>query len=154
MPSALQQDSACSASGIEHIPLFADGFPEMAMSRTLHPRGELHVDAADAVDLSDLPEVTKVMQALAWQGRDRGDHTMRDCLRWIGKLQSGIERDLEKKGNKGTRPPEELMQYVLLAHKCRSSDNMMAVMQESASRLLSLECAANLMRPMLEGGEG
>ena len=43
------------------------------------------------------------------------------------------------------------MQYVLLAHKCRSSDNMMVVIQESASLLLSPECAADLMRPMLTG---
>ena len=35
---------------------FADEFPEMAMSRTLHPRGEVHLDAADAFALSDLPE--------------------------------------------------------------------------------------------------
>ena len=131
-------------------PSFADEFPEMAMSRTLHPRGEVHLDAADAFALSDLPEVIKVMQALAWQGRDRGDPTMRDCLRWIGKLQNGMERDLEK-GSTRTRCSRELVQYVLLAHKCRSSDNMMAVMQESASLLLSPECAADLMQPMLTG---
>ena len=45
------------------------------------------------------------------------------------------------------------MQYVFLAHKCRSSDNMMVVIQESASLLLSPECVAGLMRPTLTGEE-
>ena len=63
---------------LKNKPSFADEFPEMAMSRTLHPRGEVHVDAVDAFNFSDLPQVLKVMQALAWQGRDRGDPTMRD----------------------------------------------------------------------------
>ena len=56
--------------------MFKAQFDEMRMARTMHPRGGLHLDTADAFNLSDLPELVKVMQAVA-----HGDLVRADCVR-------------------------------------------------------------------------
>ena len=125
--------------------LFKGAFNIPEMAQTLHPRGEVRLDPDRAVNISDMPALSNMLKGIA-----RGESNVHECAAWIARLESCVLRDLDR-ALSPRRCSKEMIRYVLLAHKLRSSDTLLAVIKESVAIMISQAAADELETLRMSG---